>query len=213
MNWRALITLTALVCFQRNLPATSCAAPPPPCAVIPAKGVWFMGVVADVSSAGSDDLYPVHIRFQMDESFAGLEPGVEEVTVAQADGWMEKGLRYLVNARRIGDLLVVDTCSLTGLVSSKTNYVDYLRRAAAGDLPPTASLIVRAPDWYGPVRVVGPDGELNVRTDLNGVAKLEGIKPGRYRLVYDGPRYRLTYLVDEVEAWAGSCPSLILGLR
>jgi hypothetical protein len=210
---RAWIAVAALACGLGSLLATCCAAPPPPCAIIPAQGVWFTGVVTDVSVGASNDLYPVHIRFRVDENFSGLEPGVKEVTVAQTDGWMEKGLRYLVNARLLGDRLIVGMCSLTGLVSSNAGYVDYLRRAAAGELPPTASLIIRAPDWYGAVRVVGPDGELTARTDLNGVAKLEGIKPGRYRLVYDGPRYRLTGLVDEVEAWAGSCPSLLMRFR
>ncbi|HEY1759800.1 MAG TPA: hypothetical protein VGG72_30800 [Bryobacteraceae bacterium] len=212
MSWRAIIAVVALACFQQNLLATSCAAPPPPCALLGSNGVFFIGVVTDVR-VEANDLYPVHIRFQVGESFAGLEPGVTELTVAQADRGMEKGLSYLVNARRLGDRLIVGPCSLSGLVGVRASYVDYLRRAASGDLPPTASLMVRAPDWYGTVRVVGPDGELTVQTDLDGVAKLEGIKPGRYRLIYDGPRYRLTNLVDDVEASAGSCPSLILGLR
>jgi len=217
MTWRAFIAVLPQVCVQGSLLATSCSAPPPPCAIIPAKGVWFMGVVADVAT-DSNDLYPTHVRFLVDESFAGLEPGVKEVTIAQAGGWVEKGLTYLVNARRLGDRLIVDTCTLTGLVSFRADYLDYLRRSAAGDVPSTATLIITLGDGYGgrpdaAVTVVGPDGEITARTDINGVAKLEGIKPGRYRFVYDGPRYRLLFMDEEVEAWAGSCPSLRMRLR
>lgn len=211
------VGLAVLACFQGNLRATSCVAPPPPCAIIPAQGIWFTGVVEDANVVASNDLYPYHIRYRVDEIFSGLEPGVKEVALVSASGPVEKGLSYLVSARRLGDILIVDTCSVGGMVRSNP-YVDYLRKAAAGELPPTASLTIRILDGYGgrpdaTVTFVGPDGELTAQTDLNGVAKLEGIKPGRYRLVYDEPRYRVVAVIDQADAWAGSCPSLVLRLR
>jgi hypothetical protein len=64
------------------------------------------------------------------------------------------------------------------------------------------------------IRVVGPGGELIARTDRNGVAKFDGIKAGRYRVITEGTRFHLISPGDDdVQALPGSCPSLLMGFR
>jgi hypothetical protein len=219
MSWRAFIAVAALASFHGDLLAIDCIALPP-CARLRAQSILFTGIVASADIAAGGDTTPQDTRIEIDESFAGLEPGDKAVTVEVEGSWMEKGHSYLVDAWRGADgRLYLDPCGTSGETTEVRSVLDFLRRRAAGKA--TTSLEVHVTDGYKGVAdaratISGPEGRLLEQTDAEGDAMFSEIKPGRYQVVAERAHFHKDIAFrsnDEADVIEGTCADARFGLQ
>jgi hypothetical protein len=221
MKGRALLALAMLASSVRGLFATTCGYPPP-CGRVRVNSVLFVGVVVDAGGV-SDPKHPAvrEVRFQVEEVFAGLSPTPEEVTIATQGQW-EKGHSYLIDAARGEDgRLYPRICGSSGEVTDDTTaeFLDYLRRRARGEAKTT--LAVRVTDQYKPVpdvdvTITGPEGGLSRRTNADGTATFDPVKPAKYHVTAARKHYRRdpdSPFDEDLDVLSGVCAAAMVALE
>jgi hypothetical protein len=219
---RILVGLAALACFKRDLLATSCSVPPP-CARVRIDSVLFVGMVVDAGVVTDPkDESTRDIRFQVDEVFAGLSPGLKEVMVTTKGSWLEKGHSYLIDAARGDDNHLYPTiCGTSGEVTDESiaEVLDYLRQRVQGKAK--TSLAVSVTDQYKPVpdvdvTITTSGGSLTRRTGADGIAIFDPIKSAKYRVVAAREHYRTdtdSHTDEEVDVLVGTCATALVALQ
>jgi hypothetical protein len=222
MKLHAVIGLAAIVCCQRQLPATSCAKVPP-CARVHPGTILFVGTVIDPGlsigdKAGSDN----EVRFQVNEIFEGLPPGTKEIAVVAEGHWLVKGHTYLIDAGKGRDRRIYpNICGASGEITSESvaEVLDFLRERAAGKTTTTLSVKVR--DDRQPlsdvnVTIIGPEGPLTSHTGLDGTAIFSHLKPTHYAVGATREHYHRDSEHNSIEGIAtvaGTCSTAYVALR
>jgi hypothetical protein len=214
-DMRISITLAALSFLRLDLWATSCIVPPP-CGRIHESSVLFVGTALD---AGIPDVPGERdtraIRFQVDEIFAGIATDTKEVVVATEGTWLIKGHTYLIDAARGNDNRYYPVmCGTSGESSGRdvADVLEYLRLRATGRAKTSLSVSVRGNNREvagASVVVSGSDGDLKGVAGADGIARFEGIKPGKYHVSAASAHYRVdadSGFSRDVNVIVGSCP-------
>lgn len=204
--------LLLTLALRSQLDATSCSYPPP-CDLLRANSVLFVGTVIDPGTASSADALR-EVRFAVDENFAGLAPETKDVVVEVAGSWLKKGYDYLIDARRGSEGLSLGICGASGEVTSSfvKEDLNYLRERAKGK----AGTSIRI--WVSASGSPLADAEVtafNGKETRSGITKKDGsvvfadVAPGHYRIASTSRHY--TYDPErssdkDVEVLSGTCP-------
>ena len=222
MRLSCIVALASLICFGRELSATSCTVVPP-CARVSSQSILFVGTALDDGVLSS----PVEVatrdfRIQVDEPLAGLLPNEKVIVVTVAGSWLEKGRRYLIDAYMGQDKhFQLRDCGSSGEITerSTSEVLDYLRQRLHGKTKTT--LIVRVTDQYTPVpdanvTVSNSDGSLVGRTGADGVVTFDEVKPAVYRVAATRAHYHADKDENperQLNILPGTCASASVALR
>lgn len=221
----SLSILIVLLLASRAVTACTCAPGGSPCESYGSASAVFVGTVTSVR--GSErrpvkdpkdvDWVPVAYKFSVDQSYLGVSGTEIEVFTGRGGGDcgfdFQQGQRYLVYAHRYNDKLITSICTRTKPFSQATEDLAFLGTLSSA--PPGVTIygaVMRGPD-DGPTRTeiktepLSPDIQIviegetekkEIRPDTDGRFRVNGLRPGKYKLALRLPD-TLTTSRNEVE--------------
>ena len=216
-----IVLAAALLCVPQLAEACSCAWPGRACTALARTTVVFSGRVSSIGEVRTAEGYTqVLVRFDVLESFKGVNGKTVEVTTGQGGGdcgiRFERGVEYLVYAHYWDktDRLYTGICTRTAKLKDAGEDVDYLRRrddpALGKGILGQIEKLRRVPadgtytewdGWLTGARVVVSQGSTKweTATDNKGQFRVWGLAPGRYRLSATLPPGYIGGEIEQIE--------------